>query len=226
MKKRIFSLILGLCLIFLVLLSATSCTKTSKMNDAILALKDCDKLDISLYTMTYYHIGSKDEEHMQKQELTVDRHTEKLVSTFNSYGQTIEVNNESKTATDKITAKPINYDEYQSRSEYRGYINALLKTVPAYYLVDARFDGVGKKQTMTVSLPDTDFVGAYGELDKFFCEKLVALEGEEKQLEYGSCDLKIITRDGYLAEIYLEVDVECGFTSATYKFNLVCNNNS
>ena len=68
MKKRIFSLILGLCLIFLVLLSATSCTKASKMNDAILALKDCDKLDISLYTMTYYHIGSKDEEHMQKQE--------------------------------------------------------------------------------------------------------------------------------------------------------------
>ena len=79
---------------------------------------------------------------------------------------------------------------------------------------------------MTVSLNDDNFISAYGELDKFFCEKLVALEGEEKPLEYGSCDLKIITRDGYLAEIYLEVDVECGFTSATYKFNLVCNNYS
>lgn len=226
MKKRIFSLILGLCLALLVLFSAVSCTKANKLNDAILSLKECEKLNISLYTMTYYHIGSKDEEYMQKQELIVDNGTEKLISTFSTYGQTIEANNKEKTARDIIAAEPIDYAEYEARPEYRGYINALLTAIPSNCLVEARFDGVGKKQTMTVSLNDDNFTGAYGELDKIFSEKLVALEGEDKPLEYGSCDLKIVTRDGYLSEIYLEVDVECGFTSATFKLNLVCNSHS
>ena len=76
---------------------------------------------------------------------------------------------------------------------------------------------------MTVNLSGADFVTVYSELDKIFDTKLVALEGEDTDLEYTSCQLKIITRQGYLSEIYLEVDVECGFTSAKIKLNLVCN---
>lgn len=226
MKKRIFSLIFCVCLVLVVLFSATSCTKTNKMNSAILALNECDKLDISLYTMAYYHIGSKDEEQMQKHELTVDGNTEKLVSTFDSYGQTIEANTESKTAKDTGAGADIAYEDYLSNPNYRGYISGLLKTLPTYCLVEARFDSVGKKQTMTVNLSGADFVAAYGELDKIFDTKLVALEGEDTDLEYTSCQLKIITRQGYLSEIYLEVDVECGFTSAKIKLNLVCNSMS
>ena len=223
MKKRIFSLILGLCLIFLVLLSATSCTKTSKMNDAILALNGCDELDLSLYTLTTVHIGSKDEEYMQKQEFTRDGKSQELFTTFNTYSQTVLANSGDKTAKDKIKNEAIDYQEYLSNSDYLGYINGLLKAVPASCLKEARFDSVGKKQTMSVNLSGEDFTFAYSELDKIFASKLVALEGEDKPLEYSSCELKIISREGYLSEIYLVVDVECGFTSARFKFNLVCN---
>ena len=226
MKKRIFSLFLGACLVLLVLLSTASCTKTSKMNDAILALNGCNKLDLSLYSLTTVHVGSQDEEYMQKQEFTRDGKSQELFTTFNSYSQTVLANSGEKSAKDGIKNEAIDYDDYLTSPDYLGYINGLLKAVPAYCLKEARFDSVGKKQTMSVNLTGEDFAFAYSELDKIFASKLVSLEGEEKPIEYNGCELKIVTRQGYLAEIYLKVNAECGFTSAEFKFNLVCNSYS